>query len=68
MKFTLVVVALIGTTSAYLGEKTWSLRTLNAHRSEAEDFAGYNKYSLEAVKEKSGHPYRTNGDEPFGAE
>ena len=68
MKFTLVLVALIGSTSAYLGEKAWSLRSLNAHRSEQEDFAGYNAYSNEAAKAKAEHPYRTNGDEPWGAE
>ena len=64
MKFTLVVVALIGATSAYLGEKTWGLRSLNSHRSESEDFRAFNVAATEAANAKAGAaPYRTNGDE-----
>ena len=66
MKFAIVALALISTTSAYLGEKTWSLKTLNSHRSESEDFRAYNVASEEAANKKASKaPYRTNGDEPW---
>ena len=68
MKFTIIALALISTTSAYLGEKTWSLRSLNFHKSDSDDIRGYNDYSNEAAEKKSEKPYRTNGDETWGAE
>ena len=40
-----LVALLISTASAYLGEKTWSLKTLQDHRTDSEIQAAYAAHS-----------------------
>jgi len=57
MKYTIAIAALLGLTSAYEGEKVWSLRSVNDHRTDSGIQKGYGDHSTKQANARP--PYQS---------